>query len=167
LPASRAAGTYEDIRELVRLELSSDAEAVGQLAKPLSTAEEASDGPFSTDAFLRQTPLHAAVVSARPSQLPRLHVPWHESMGHGTHALIKSTKASASAKAAAGLLSAAKLARMLNREDSLGFNPLQRANSMHEQSALPRHGPAARAIAAIAACAHGRVRGGCGRYAQG
>ena len=117
-PSSQLEGSVDDINELVRLELCSDSEAVGQLARPLTSAELAQPGPFSETAFLRQTPLHMAIISGRPSQLPKLCVPLRD-FGRG---------------ADENVLAIDELSRMVLVEDSLGFNLLQRANDIYSQA---------------------------------
>ena len=118
-PSMQLEGNVEDIYELVRLELGSDSSAVGQLARPIASEAEEKVGPYHPDAFLRQTPLHMAVTSGRPSRLPKLRVP----------------KLADGNRRDDGGLHPSELSRMLHIEDSLGFNPLQRANDMHQHSA--------------------------------
>ena len=88
--------------------------------------------------YLRQTPLHLALLSARPSRLPKLFVRGHTGGGgHNLeHNLDHNLDPSPEQLACMQVLTMApeQLACMVNVEDSFGFNPLQRVHDMHQQT---------------------------------
>lgn len=89
--------------------------------------------------YLRQTPLHLSLLSARPSRLPKLFVRGH-SLGHtggGVHSLGHNLGHNLDHSPADQLLrtmAPEQLACMVNVEDSFGFNPLQRVHDMHQHT---------------------------------
>ena len=143
-PMVQMEGSVDHVKEILRLELSEDEEAVEQLSEPLQGGVSGGAGPFAEGTFLRQTELHLAALLSSPSRLPKLRVDLEAAAGEE------------------GEISLTELAKQLNARDSFGFTRSSaRTTFLTSSRAKPRKTVSSAAVSSIGYSRRARLSPPC------